>query len=104
MCIRDRYKMSGNVSIDPTYWSKVADYLATSGVRGYEQDWLGDQAHTDFNLTDPYTFLDGMSGAMAQRGVSMQYCMTGGNWQRQRKICRYWGDWKGSLPWRRIHS
>jgi hypothetical protein len=73
--VRQQYQMSGNVSIDPKYWSHVADYLTASGVGAYEQDWLGDQAHTDFNLTDPYAFLDNMAAAMAQRGLSIQYCM-----------------------------
>src|SRR5262249_26435351 len=72
---RQQYRMSGNVSIDPKYWTKVADYLAASGVGAYEQDWLGDQAHTDFNLTDPYAFFDNMAAAMAERGLTMQYCM-----------------------------
>jgi hypothetical protein len=73
--VRSQYRMSGNVSIDPNYWKRVADYLATSGVRAYEQDWLGDMAHTDFNLSDPYLFLDSMAAAMADRGLTMQYCM-----------------------------
>ena len=44
--------MSGNVVTDPAYWETVAAYLATSGVATFEQDWLNDNAHTDFNLTD----------------------------------------------------
>jgi hypothetical protein len=72
---RRDYLMSGNVCIDPKYWKSTADYLASSGVGAYEQDWLGDQAHTDFNLTDPYAFLDNMAAAMAERGLSMQYSM-----------------------------
>ena len=49
---RTLYKMSGNVVTDPAYWETVAAYLATSGVTTFEQDWLADKAHTDFNLTD----------------------------------------------------
>jgi hypothetical protein len=72
---RQQYRISGNVAIDPAYWSDIAGYLAKEGVGGYEQDWLSNDAHTDFNLTDPYAFLDGMAAAMAERGLSMQYCM-----------------------------
>ena len=73
--IRQQYQMSANVSIDPKYWNRAAEYLAGSGVAAYEQDWMGDQAHTDFNLTDPYAFLDNMAAAMGQHGLNMQYCM-----------------------------
>jgi hypothetical protein len=69
------YKMSGNVVTDPQYWNTTATYLASSGVATYEQDWLDDKAHTDFNLTDPDLFLDNMATALAQRGLTVQYCM-----------------------------
>ncbi|HXK03852.1 MAG TPA: hypothetical protein VMS37_15730 [Verrucomicrobiae bacterium] len=69
------YKMSGNVVIDPAYWDYVAGYLATAGVGTFEQDWLNDNAHTDFNLTDADAFLDNMAKSMASRGLTMQYCM-----------------------------
>lgn len=69
------YKMSGNVVMDPAYWNTVAQYLATSGVATYEQDWLADKAHADFNLTDSEAFMDNMAAAMAQRNLTMQYCM-----------------------------
>src|SRR5262249_34482020 len=72
---RQTFKMSGNVVIDPDYWNRTADYLANSGVTAYEQDWLGDKASTDFNLTDPDLFLDNMAAAMAARNITMQYCM-----------------------------
>ena len=72
---RTRYAMSGNVAIDPQYWEDVAAYLQSSGVTGYEQDWLGDKAQTEFNLTDPYAFLGNMAASMAKRGITMQYCM-----------------------------
>jgi hypothetical protein len=72
-----QYKMSGNVVTDPSYWETVADYLANSGVATYEQDWLADQAHTDFNLTDGDAFLDNMAASMGRRHLTMQYCMAG---------------------------
>lgn len=72
---RQMYQMSGNVSTDPRYWSDIAQYLKSSGVAVYEQDWLSAQAQTAFNLTDPDAFLDNMAGAMAQQGIDMQYCM-----------------------------
>jgi hypothetical protein len=72
---RKTYKMSGNVVTDPAYWDTVADYLATSGVATYEQDWLNDNAQTAFNLTDPEAYLGNMAASMARRGLTMQYCM-----------------------------
>jgi hypothetical protein len=44
-------------------------------VATYEQDWLDDKAQPAFNLTDAETFLNNMAAAMAQRNVTMQYCM-----------------------------
>jgi len=67
--------MSGNVVTDPAYWDSVADYLATSGVATYEQDWLNDNAQTAFNLTDPEAYLGNMAASMTRRGLTMQYCM-----------------------------
>lgn len=72
---RSQYAMSGNVAVDPAYWDGVATYLKASGVTTYEQDWLGSEAHTDFNLSDAEAFLSGMSAAMAKRGITVQYCM-----------------------------
>ena len=72
---RTQYTISGNVATDPKYWDDIADYLAHSGVATYEQDWLGDNAHANFNLTDPAAFLDNMAASMAKRGITMQYCM-----------------------------
>jgi hypothetical protein len=69
------YRMSGNVVTDPNYWESVASYLATSGVATFEQDWLADKAHTDFNLTDGDAFMDNMAASMDRRNLTMQYCM-----------------------------
>ena len=69
------YKMSGNVVIDPAYWETVAAYLSNAGVATFEQDWLADKAHTDFNLTDGDAFLDNMAASMDRRHLTMQYCM-----------------------------
>ena len=73
--LRTQYKMSGNVSIDPQYWKDYADYLASSGVQIFEQDWLSGPAVTDFNLTDPDAFLDNMASAMRTDGIKIVYCM-----------------------------
>jgi hypothetical protein len=72
---RQQYSVSGNVSTDPSYWGMVAGYLKSAGVATYEQDWLSAQAQTAVNLTDPELFLGGMASAMAQAGLTMQYCM-----------------------------
>ena len=73
--LRDTYKMSGNVSIDPQYWQDYAQYLVNSGVEVLEQDWLSERAATDFNLTDPYLFLDNMASKMDAAGRKLVYCM-----------------------------
>jgi hypothetical protein len=72
---RTQYLMSGNVATDPRYWDDIATYLQSSGVATYEQDWLGAQAHTDLNLSDPYAFLGNMAASMAKQGITIQYCM-----------------------------
>lgn len=72
---RQQFAISGNVSIDPQYWSMIAGYLKSSGVAVYEQDWLNAQAQTAFNLNDGDAFLGGMAAAMAQQGLDVQYCM-----------------------------
>jgi hypothetical protein len=72
---RSQYVISGNVATDPQYWEDTAAYLAASGVSTYEQDWLGANAQSAFNLTDPAAFLDNMAAAMQKHGITMQYCM-----------------------------
>ncbi|HVW84323.1 MAG TPA: hypothetical protein VHB50_06565 [Bryobacteraceae bacterium] len=72
---RTQYAMSGNVITDPRYWESIADYLQSSGVKVYEQDWLGTNAQSNVNLTDPYDFLGNMAASMAKRGINIQYCM-----------------------------
>ncbi len=72
---RGQYTISNNVATDPKYWEMVGDYLKNSGAAIYEQDWLGDNAQTDLNLTDPYAFLGNMAASMASRGIDIQYCM-----------------------------
>jgi hypothetical protein len=72
---RDRYKMSGNVVIDPNFWKSTAEYLAAAGAVTYEQDWLDRNAQTELNLQDPRTFLENMSEAMLSKGITIQYCM-----------------------------
>jgi hypothetical protein len=73
---RSMYKMSGNVSTDPAFWSKIASYLKSSGVTTYEQDWLNQLAlPSTSNLTDQDAFTDNMAQAMASAGVNIQYCM-----------------------------
>jgi hypothetical protein len=72
---RGQYTISGNVATDAKYWEDVGAYLHSSGVTVYEQDWLGDNAQSDLNLTDPYLFLGNMATSMARRGINIQYCM-----------------------------
>ena len=72
---RVRYKMSGNVSVDPRYWQAIMTYLRQSGVVSYEQDWLSAPAQTDLDLTDPGAFLSEMAASAEANGLSLQYCM-----------------------------
>ena len=72
---RSQYTVSGGVATDPKYWEDVGTYLKSSGAAVYEQDWLGQNAQSGFNLTDPYAFLGNMAASMASRGIDIQYCM-----------------------------
>jgi hypothetical protein len=72
---RTQYTISGNVATDPQYWEDIASYIQAANVKVYEQDWLGDAAHTSLNLSDPYLFLGNMAASMATRGINIQYCM-----------------------------
>ena len=73
--LRNKYTVSGFVATDPQYWKDFAAYLSSSGVQVLEQDWLCGPAVPDFNLTDPYAFLDNMASAMQAAGLSIVYCM-----------------------------
>jgi hypothetical protein len=72
---RGQFQISGNVATDPAYWEMVASYLKKSGVTTYEQDWLGQNAEANFDLTSPSAFLGNMASAMAKYGLTVQYCM-----------------------------
>jgi hypothetical protein len=73
---RSMYKMSANVSIDPAFWKSIASYVKSNGVTTYEQDWLNESAlPSTSNLTDQDAFTDNMAQAMADAGLSIQYCM-----------------------------
>ena len=73
--IRKRYRMSGDVCIDPSYWKEYAQYLRDSNVEMLEQDWLSGPAVSDYNLEDPDAFHDRMAQAMRDTGRSVMYCM-----------------------------
>ncbi|HEV2690472.1 MAG TPA: hypothetical protein VGV35_18070, partial [Bryobacteraceae bacterium] len=73
--LRNQYKVSGNVAIDPKYWQDYAKYMVDNGVEVLEQDWLSGPAFTDFNLTDPDAFLDNMASSLQAAGRSIVYCM-----------------------------
>jgi hypothetical protein len=74
-----KYKISGIASVDPKWWDNIADYLKSSGIVTYEQDWL-DRIFTyspEFT-SNPATgeaFLDNMSRACQEQGITLQYCM-----------------------------
>jgi hypothetical protein len=73
------YKISGVAAVDPKWWDDIAHYLKQSGVATYEQDWL-DQIfdHSPAFSSEPGTaeaFLDNMSRACNEQGITLQYCM-----------------------------
>ena len=72
---RIRYRMSGNVVVDPLYWETVASYLHDAHVLTYEQDWLDERAQAAFNLHDPAAFMDEMARALSDQRLTIQYCM-----------------------------
>ena len=72
---RSRYRMSGNVVVDPSYWRSVASYLHDADVVTYEQDWLDERARPAFNLHDPAAFMDEMAQALQEQKLTIQYCM-----------------------------
>jgi hypothetical protein len=73
------YQISGVAAVDPKWWSDIADYLKASGIITYEQDWLDHiyQYSPAFstNVETGEAFLDDMSRACEQNGITMQYCM-----------------------------
>ncbi|HEY1661777.1 MAG TPA: hypothetical protein VGI03_05105 [Verrucomicrobiae bacterium] len=73
------YQISGIAAVDPKWWSNIADYMKVSGITTYEQDWL-DHIYAyspafSSNLDTGAAFLDDMSSACMQNGITMQYCM-----------------------------
>jgi hypothetical protein len=75
----DHYKISGIAAVDPKWWDHIAGYLKTSGIVTYEQDWL-DRIYTyspafSSDLGTAEAFLDNMSRACREQGVTLQYCM-----------------------------
>ncbi len=72
---RSKYAMSGNVSVDPALWSEWMRWLASSGVRTYEQDWLSGPAQPERTLDDGERFMDLMAEAAEREGITLQYCM-----------------------------
>ena len=72
---RTNYVMSGNVIVDPSYWTNRMAYLKSSGVITYEQDWLGVNGIPTMNLNDPPAYLNYMQAAAAANGINLQYCM-----------------------------
>jgi hypothetical protein len=72
---RRTYTMSGNVSTDPSLWSRWMHFLHASGVRMYEQDWLAGPAAPGRDLFSGEAFMDAMSNSAGKTGIALQYCM-----------------------------
>jgi hypothetical protein len=76
---RKDYIISGVAAIDPKWWDDMADYLKSSGVMVYEQDWLNEiyANSPDFasTTTAGAAFMDNMARATKEHGMRLQYCM-----------------------------
>jgi len=74
-----QYKISGIVAVDPRWWGDIMNYLKSSGVVTYEQDWLSEMDYHSPALNSTVDaadeFLNSMSSAAAEDGMSLQYCM-----------------------------
>lgn len=74
-----QYEISGYAAVDPAYWKHIADYLKSSGVICYEQDWLNyiynKTPEMKTNLATGNAFTDGMANSMKRVGIDLQYCM-----------------------------
>ena len=73
------YKISGVAPIDPRWWDNRTEYLQSSGVVTYEQDWLsaiyGSSPEMASTLAAGPAFADNMARATQAHGQTMQYCM-----------------------------
>jgi hypothetical protein len=76
---RKKYKISGIAAVDPKWWDDITDYLKSSGVSVYEQDWLVDLSAFSPEFATTTTagdaFMDNMARSCRERGMSVQYCM-----------------------------
>ncbi len=75
----EHYKISGVAAVDYRWWRDIADYLDTSGIVTYEQDWL-DRIYKyspafSSTVSTAETFLNDMSRACAHHDITLQYCM-----------------------------
>ncbi len=73
------YQISGVAPVDPRWWNDRTDYLKSSGVVTYEQDWLsaiyGSSPQMASTLDAGPAFADNMARATKAHGQTMQYCM-----------------------------
>lgn len=73
------YKISGYAAVDPRYWKARMDYLKSSGVICYEQDWLNyiynKSPQMISTLSAGNAFADGMADAARADSIDLQYCM-----------------------------
>jgi hypothetical protein len=75
-----KYQISGVAGVDPGYWNDIMSYIASSGVRCYEQDWINEiYAHSPELQSTPGmadAFADNMARAAQENHLSLQYCMS----------------------------
>jgi hypothetical protein len=75
----EKYNISGVAAVDPKWWDDITDYLKSSGVVSYEQDWC-DRIYKyspafSSNIDTGEAFLNNMARACKEKGITMQYCM-----------------------------
>ena len=73
------YKISGVAPIGSRWWNERTDYLESSGVVTYEQDWLSEiyknSPQMASTLATGPAFTDNMARAAKAHGQTLQYCM-----------------------------
>ncbi len=74
-----KYHMSGIAPSSRAYWRSRAGYLARSGVRAMQQDWLvyiyGESPQLHVHLSLARDFAHGMAEALSAHHIATIYCM-----------------------------
>jgi hypothetical protein len=72
---RTQYRISNNVSVDPSLWDNITGYISDAGAVTYEQDWLDEEATAANTIADQEAFMGDMARSCQSKHLTMQYCM-----------------------------